>query len=101
MDNPLKDDLDRASIIKDITERENIIYRYKTTGFLDRDDAIKKIISIQIEDFELRLATIENQLVNGRVDFQQLNNNLIIVNIQFQIDFLKSKLSKKALEEKK
>lgn len=38
-----KQTYDEASLSKDMAERERIIKLYKNTGYLDREDAIKKI----------------------------------------------------------
>ena len=56
MGNSIKKEYDRLSITKDIVERQNIIRQFQITGFLDRNDAIKKIESIQVTDAELALA---------------------------------------------
>ena len=45
MGNLLKREYDKISVTKDITERENIICQFKTTGFLNRREAIEKITS--------------------------------------------------------
>ena len=100
MSNPIKREYDKLSLTKDIVELENIVYQFQITGFLDRNDAIEKITSIQITDPELALATKARQALNGRVDLYQVHNNLIIANMQFQIDFLKTKLAKLELEDK-
>ncbi len=100
MSNPIKREYDTMSITKDIVERENIIRRFQTTGFLDRNDAINKITSLQFTDTELAKATAVQQVKNGRVDLYQVDDYTIIINIKFQIDFLKAKLVKLELEEK-
>ncbi len=100
MSNPIKREYDKLSLTKDIVERENIVYKFQTTGFLDRNDAIEKINSIQITDIELATATAVKQVQCGSVDLYQADNRLIITNIQFQIDFLKAKLAKSELEDK-
>lgn len=100
MSNPIKREYDKLSLTKDIVERENIVNQFQTTGFLDRNDAIEKITSIQITDPELALATKARQALNGRVDLYKVDNNLIIANMQFQIDFLKTKLAKLESEDK-
>ncbi len=92
MSNPIKKELDRISIVKDISEREKIIKYFQATGFIDRNDAIEKIKSIQITDRELAKATIAKQIQCGTVDLYQVDNNVIVTNMQFQIDFLKAKL---------
>ncbi len=100
MSNPIKREYDKLSLTKDIVERENIVYQFQTTGFLDRNDAIEKIKSIQLTDIELATATVGKQVQFGSVDLYQADNKLIITNILFQIDFLKAKLLKLELEEK-
>ena len=100
MSNPIKNVFDKVSLIQDIEEREYIIGLYNSTGFLNRDEAIRKIETIQINDPELGIATKAKQLTSGWVDLHKVGNDLIIANMQFQVDFLKLKLDKKALEEK-
>ena len=100
MSNPIKKEYDKLSLTKDIIEREKIVYQFQTTGFLDRNDAIEKINSIQITDIELATATAVKQVQFGSVDLYQADDNLIIANMQFQIDFLKAKLAKLESEDK-
>lgn len=100
MDNPIKREYDKMSITKDIIERENIVHLFETTGFLDRNEAINKITSLQFTDAELVKATAVQQVKNGSVDLYQVDNYTIFTNIQFQIDFLKAKLAKIEKEEK-
>lgn len=100
MSNPIKREYDTMSITKDIVERENIIRRFQTTGFLDRNEAIEKILSLQHTDADMAFATVAKQTQCGSVNLYQVDDNLIILNMQFQIDFLKAKLAKLELEEK-
>jgi len=100
MSNPIKREYDKMSVTRDIVERENIIRQFQTTGFLDRNDAIKKITSLQLTDSELSLATKAKQKASGSVNLYQIDDNLIVLNMQFQIDFLKAKLAKLELEDK-
>ncbi len=100
MDNPIKREYDKMSITKDIIERENIVHLFETTGFLDRNEVINKITSLQFTDEELVKATAVQQVKNGSVDLYQVDNYTIVTNIQFQIDFLKAKLAKIEKEEK-
>lgn len=100
MSNPIKREYDKLSIINDIIERENIVHRFQTTGFLDRNDAIEKITSIQFTDTELAMATMTKQAQCGSIDLYQAANNLIVTNMKFQIDFLKAKLKKLEFDEK-
>ena len=100
MSNPIKKEYDKLSITKDIIERENIIRQFQTNGFLDRNEAIEKILSLQHTDADMAFATVAKQKQCGGVDLYQADNNLIIANIQFQIEILKAKLAKLELEEK-
>lgn len=100
MSNPIKREYDKLSLAKDIAERENIVYQFQMTGFLDRNEVIKKITSLQLTDDELALATKAKQKASGSVDLYQVDDNLIISNMRFQIDFLKAKLAKLELEDK-
>lgn len=100
MGNQIKREYDKMSITKDIIERENIICQFQTTGFFDRNKAIEKIMSLQLTDADMAIATVAKQTQCGSVDLYQADNNLIIANIQFQIEILKAKLAKLELEEK-
>ena len=100
MSNPIKREYDKMSITNDIIERKNIIRRFQTTGFLDRNEAIEKIMSLQLTDADMALATVAKQTQCGSVNLYQADNNLIIANIQFQIEILNAKLAKLELEEK-
>ena len=100
MSNPIKREYDKMSVTRDIVERENIIRQFQATGFLDRNEAIEKIMSLQLTDADMAFATVAKQKQCGGVDLYQADNNLIIANIQFQIEILKAKLAKLELEEK-
>lgn len=101
MSNPIKREYDKMSITNDIIERENIVRQFQTTGFLNRNKAIEKIMSLQLTDADVAFATVAKQTQCGGVDLYQADNNLIIANIQFQIEILNAKLAKLELEEKK
>ena len=47
MDNSIKTECDKLSVAKDIAERQSIIHKFETTGFLDRNEAINKVTSLQ------------------------------------------------------
>lgn len=100
MDNSIKTECDKLSVVKDINERQNIIRQFETTGFLDRNKAINKITSLQITDTELLTATKLKQVASGSVNLYQADDNTIISNLQFQVNFLISKLGKLNLEDR-
>lgn len=100
MDNSIKTECDKLSVVNDINERQNIIRQFETTGFLDRNKAINKITSLQITDTELLTATKLKQVASGSVNLYHADDNTIISNLQFQVDFLISKLGKLNLEDR-
>lgn len=100
MDNSIKTECDKLSVVNDINERQNIIRQFETTGFLDRNKAINKITSLQITDTELLTATKLKQVASGSVNLYQADDNTIISNLRFQVDFLISKLGKLNLEDR-
>lgn len=101
MGDTTKNVYDMLTITKDITEREKIVQQFQRTGFIDRNDAINKIVKLQTTDVKLAVATMAMQIAGESVDLHQVDNSTIVMNMQFQIDFLKEELAKLALEEKK
>lgn len=87
-----KNEYDKASIVKDIAEREAIIQRFYATGELDREDAIRKFLALQSKDSEAVAVMAVGRIKNGSVDIRSADNNTIVNNLQFQVDFLKAKL---------
>lgn len=59
-----------------------------------------KINKLQVEDVELKFATTLEQIQSGSVNLYQVDDNLIVTNMQFQVDFLKAKLASIEMEEK-
>ena len=82
MGNPIKREYDKLSITRDIVERENIIRRFQTTGFFDRSEAIEKIMSLQLTDADMAIATVAKQAQCGSIYLYQVDNHTIITNIQ-------------------
>ena len=101
MSNPIKDILEKESIIKDIAERENIICNYQRYGLLDRDNAIKKIQELRRNDENVAAITTSVQLATSSVPFNQSTNDQIVGELIMQRDILQAKLIKKQLEEQK
>ena len=87
-----KNEYDKASIVKDIAEREAIIQRFYATGELDREDAIRKFLALQSKDHEAANAMRMKCIQHGCIDIHSADNNTIVDNLQFQVDFLKTKL---------
>ncbi len=100
MNNPIKDIFDKESLIKGITERKNVICKYQETGFLDRNDAIKKIQGLRINDEDVAVVT-SVKLATFSVLFNQSTNDQLVGELIMQRDILQAKLIKKQLEEQK
>ncbi len=98
MSNPIKDIFDKESLIKGITERENIICKYQETGFLDRNDSIKKIQELRINDEDVAVVT-SVKLATFSVPFNQSTNDQLVGELIMQRDILQAKLIKKQAEE--
>ncbi len=98
MSNPIKDAFDKASLVKDIDERDSIIFNYQRYGSLDRDVAIKKIQELRINDKDIAAATAVNLSVSS-IPFSQSTNNQIVGELAMQRDILQAKLIKKQAEE--
>ena len=101
MGDAVKREYDMLSIKKDIAEREKIVQQFRCTGVIDRNDAIDKLVKLQTKNGKLAVATMAKQNANGYVDLYQTDNSTIIMNIQFQIDFLRVELAELVLEEMK
>lgn len=84
MSNTIKREYDKLSLAKDIAERENIVNQFQTTGFLDRNDAIEKIKSIQLTDVELATATVAKQVQFGILIFIKLTTRLFLRTFSFK-----------------
>ena len=100
MSNQIKDAFDKASLIKDIDERNSIILNYERSGFLDRDNAIKKIMELRTSDEDVAIATALNTSKNS-IPLIQSTNNQLVRDLAMQRDILQAKLIKKQAEENK
>ena len=91
MNNNINSIFDKASMMKDIKDREEIINDYRKTGYLNRDKAILMIQSLRVNDKEVAQVTTV-KLAIGSIPFQQATNEDIIAELQMQIDILPDKL---------
>ena len=81
---------DEVSLSKDMAEREQIIKLYKNTGYLDRDDAIKKIKELRVTDGEVAAVTAI-KLAQNSVPFEHAPNEALIMELQMQVEILAGK----------
>jgi hypothetical protein len=97
MINNSKKGYDCASTLKDILERKQIIDNYHLTGYLDRDQAIKKIVELRQTDAEVAAVT-SARLVVSSMPFSSVSNQGIIAELQMQIDILSAKSMKNTVD---
>lgn len=100
MDNTIKEVLDKIPLAKDIEEMNGIIQLFQETGFLDRDNAIDKIIKQRSNDEDVATVTA-TKLLSYSIPFEKATNPQIVGELIMQRDILLSKLARKIAEEKK
>lgn len=83
--------VDRASILKDISDRTLIIRNYERTGHLDRDEAISKIQKLRLTDKDVAKITTAKLAVSA-TPFSQTPDQAIVAELQMQIEILTAKL---------
>lgn len=98
MVDPIKKAYEIASIEKDINERNEIINKFISTGYLDRDTAISKIMELRKTDENVAAVT-SVKLARYSVPFSEVPNENIIDELKMQVDILSAELIKKATEQ--
>ncbi len=94
MSNPVYEEMDTVSLVQDISERQNIIEKYRKTGDLDRKDAITKILKLRGTDREVLLAT-SARLALSAIPFEHCSDEQIIAELKMQVEILAGKLQEK------
>lgn len=97
MSNFIKDAFDKASIINDIQERENVIREFRLYGILNREHAISKIIELRAKDKEVHTAYTLSLSPNSK-PLSEFPNTIIINELEYQVAILKVKLASKEME---
>lgn len=90
MDNRFKETYDRASMLKDISNREQMINNFRRTGYLDRDKAIQKIQELRLSDTDVAAATTARLAISS-IPFSQVSDQGIIAELQMQLEILSAK----------
>ena len=93
MDNRFKETYDRASMLKDISDREQMINNFRRTGYLDRDKAIQKIQELRLSDTDVATATTARLSISS-TPFSQVSDQGIIAELQMQLEILSAKTLK-------
>ncbi len=93
MNNNAKGLYDKASMLKDIDDRKQMIQKYQITGRLDRDKAIKMIQELRLTDDDIAAET-SIRLAISSTPFAQASDQGIIAELQMQTNILSAKLLK-------
>ena len=96
MENLMREIYDRGSILKNISEREQMIRIYKATGQLDRNRAIEKIRELRLTDTEIAAETSARLAVSA-TPFDKASDQAIVAELQMQVDILSAKLTRNEL----
>lgn len=84
--------------LKTIEEHSAIINKFKSTGFLDREDAIKKYLNFntKYKDFYIPYESIA-VASKSNISIQDASDDIIVGNLKAQFDWLTSKVITKNL----
>lgn len=98
MGNPIKgtkDQFDMSDLAKSIEERQLIIDRYIQTKFLDREDAIQKIVELRKSD--AKVGVIYAVSPKGR-PLEEYPDSVLVENLKMQVAILAAELAEKEIE---
>lgn len=73
----IKQTCDNSTLMKDLTERQQIIQLFNCTGYIDRDNAIKKIKELRVTDVDVAAIT-SAKLVTNSILFDNATNEGLI-----------------------
>ena len=93
MNNPVKEIMEKASIINDISDIETIIRNYHINGFLDRTSACDKIVEIRMKDATV-MAIAVGENARSSIPFDQVSEERIVEELMKQETILKIELAK-------
>lgn len=97
MNNPARDtkgQFDKVNLAKNIEERQLIIDRYVQTKFLDREDAIRKIVALRRND--AKVGVMYAALPKGR-PLEEYPDSVLVENLEMQVTILVAELAEKEL----
>ena len=93
MNEQIKKAYDKASILKDINDREQMIRNYQISGHLDRNKAIEKIQELRLTDEDVAKETTARLAVSS-TPFSQASDQGIAAELQMQVEILSAKILK-------
>ena len=87
----MTDEQKKADTLNSIKERKDIIDKYYQTGYLDRNEAVKKIKELRIKDENVgKVTTIK--LAQSSIPFEYATNESIVAELEMQVDILIAEL---------
>ena len=91
-------DKDRIGFIEQhIKEREEIIARYRSSGIIDRDDAISKIMWLRLNDLKVGSVSCAYAAIYP-IPLEEASDEQIVGELRFQIGILCGELAEMALK---
>ena len=101
MSNPIIDSLNESDLLKDIEERNIIIFNHQNYDLFDRDNAINKIEELRAKDNDISNFNATVILHSASpIPLEQATNEQLIKELTIQRDILQAKLNKKQAEKK-
>lgn len=94
MDDIYKKTYEISHLKSEINEREKIINAYRSSGYLDREKAIEKILQLRQTDEKI-LTVTSLELAQQSIPFSQASNESIISELQMQLEILHIELLEK------
>lgn len=97
--NEAKNMYDAVSLARDIKEREDIIDTFNRYGYLDRDNAMKKITELRFSDIEVGMIALAQQ-ASGSIPLVSALDSQLVLELNNQLTILKAKLLNLSLADK-
>ena len=89
----MEENCEKASILKDIDDRMQLIQSYRKTRYLDRDKAIDLIQRLRLLDKDVAMITVERLAVSS-TPFTEASDQGIVDELVMQVGILTAKLAK-------
>ena len=89
----MEENCEKASILKDIDDRMQLIQSYRQTRYLDRDKAIDLIQRLRLFDKDVAMITVERLAVSS-TPFTEASDQGIVDELVMQVGILTAKLAK-------
>lgn len=87
----MTDEQKKTDTLNSIKERKDIIDKYYQTGYLDRNEAVKKIKELRIKDENVgKVTTIK--LAQSSIPFEYATNESIVAELEMQTNILITEL---------